>query len=95
MLKPGVCMAVYMGVAQAWKIQSTLQATGLPGCILGDWVENAGKPNMRRISTRLDRLSNDAKQNDVKNPAILFLRYPVSLYEELELQRTRDIATQQ
>ncbi|WP_335595546.1 uroporphyrinogen-III C-methyltransferase [Hyphomonas sp.] len=78
-VKPGVCVAFYMGVAQAWRIQSELLRAGVPGRAPADWVERAGQRNMRTVSTRLDRLALDANSNRVSNPAILLVRYPLSL----------------
>ncbi len=80
-MKPGVCVAFYMGVAQAWRIQSVLMAAGVPGNAPADWIEKAGQTDMRTIPTRLDRLALDAKANNVTNPAILLVRYPLSLAE--------------
>lgn len=78
-VKPGVCVAIYMGVAQAWKIQSTLMAAGVPGCAPADWIENAGQPCSRTISTTLENASHSVAQHQVTNPAILLIRYPKSL----------------
>lgn len=78
-LKPGVCAAFYMGVAQAWKIQSTLMAAGVPSEAPCDWIENAGREKRRQVPTVLSRLAHDTKVQDVKNPAILLVRYPYSL----------------
>lgn len=77
--QPGSCMGFYMGVAQAWRIQSALMSCGVPGAAPADWIERAGQKTTRVISTRLDRLSLDAKTNEVKNPAVLLVRYPYSL----------------
>ena len=78
LVKPGVCVAFYMSVAQAWRIQTALMAKGVPGHIAADWIENSGRPNARRVSSRLDRLALDARKQGVSNPAILFIRYPLS-----------------
>ncbi len=78
-MRPGVCLAFYMGVREAWKIQSTLMAAGVPADAPADWVENAGRPDVRTVPTSLGRLSLDARQNRIANPAILFVRYPLSL----------------
>lgn len=77
-LRPGTCVAFYMGVARAWKIQSTLMAAGIPGDLPADWVERAGQDNRRVISTQLQTLAHDAEKFGIQNPAILLLRYPVS-----------------
>ncbi|WP_439620951.1 uroporphyrinogen-III C-methyltransferase [Hyphomonas sp.] len=78
-VKPGVCAAFYMAVAQAWRIQSVLMKAGVPGNAPADWIERAGQADVRTIPTRLDRLALDAKTNTVTNPAILLVRYPMSL----------------
>ena len=77
--QPGSCMGFYMGVAQAWRIQSALMSCGVPGAAPADWVERAGQAEMRSITTRLDRLSLDAKTHSNQNPAVLLVRYPYSL----------------
>lgn len=78
-MRPGVCMAFYMGVAEAWRIQSTLMAAGVPASAPVNWVERAGRPETRNVETTLGRMALDAKQAGVSNPAILFVRYPYSL----------------
>ena len=78
-VRPGVCAAFYMGVAQAWKIQSTLMAAGVPGDAPCDWIERAGQPEKRQISTTLSRLAHVTRDEKVSNPAILLVRYPYSL----------------
>lgn len=77
--QPGSCMGFYMGVAQAWRIQSALMSCGVPGAAPADWIERAGQASMRTVSTRLDRLSLDAKIRNIQNPAVLLVRYPYSL----------------
>lgn len=79
LLKPGVCIAFYMGVAEAWRIQSTLMAAGVPVSAPVNWVERAGRADMRKLESTLGRLALDAKQTGIANPAILFVRYPYSL----------------
>ncbi|MBB36068.1 MAG: uroporphyrinogen-III C-methyltransferase [Hirschia sp.] len=86
-VKPGVCAAFYMGVAQAWKIQSTLMAAGVPFNAPCDWVERAGQPGMRHVSTTLSRLAHDTHANQVSNPAILLVRYPYSLAKAVSAER--------
>jgi len=79
LIRPGICIAFYMGVAQAWRIQSRLMAAGVPANAPADWVERAGQSDMRSVSSQLDRLAMDAKAHSVTNPAILLVRYPHSL----------------
>ena len=86
LVKPGVCVAFYMSVAQAWRIQTALMAKGISGHIAADWIENVGKPECRRVSSRLDRLAHDTRAERVKNPAILLIRYPHSAAVTLETQ---------
>lgn len=92
LVKPGVCAAFYMSVAQAWKIQSRLMASGVPGDAPADWIERAGRSDMRRVSTRLERLAADAESEQVTNPAILFVRYPLSLAAKTSAAKTRNSA---
>ena len=77
-VRPGICAAFYMSVAQSWRIQTALMAKGVPGSLQCDWIENAGKTDVRHVSSRLDRLAMDAREHAVKNPAILLIRYPLS-----------------
>jgi len=77
--KPGTCIAFYMGVAQAWRIQSKLLAAGVPGHAPADWIERAGQACARTVSTRVDQIALAAAEGNVSNPAILMVRYPLSL----------------
>lgn len=79
MAKPGTCMSFYMGVAQAWRIQSALMAAGVPGEATAEWVERAGQPDTRIVTSSVDRMSLDAASHGVSNPAVLIVRYPFSL----------------
>lgn len=79
LVSPGTCVAVYMAVARAWKIQAALMAAGVPGYLPAKWVERAGQARRRVVDTRLDRLALAAEHEGVQNPAILLLRYPRSL----------------
>ncbi|MEO0608060.1 MAG: uroporphyrinogen-III C-methyltransferase [Pseudomonadota bacterium] len=87
--QPGSCMGFYMGVAQAWRIQTALMSCGVPGNAPADWIERAGQDCMRAVSTRLDRLSLDAKTHEIQNPAVLIVRYPFSL-AAAQADRARD-----
>lgn len=77
--QPGSCMAFYMGVAQAWRIQSALMSCGVPGAAPADWIERAGQVSTRTVRSRLDRLSLDADTHKIANPAVLLVRFPYSL----------------
>lgn len=77
--RPGTCVTFYMGVAQAWRIQSALMASGVPGAAPADWVERAGHSDMRVVKSTVDRMSLDAKEAEISNPAVLIVRYPFSL----------------
>ncbi len=83
-IKPGVCVAFYMGVAQAWKIQSNLMAAGVPAEAPADWIENAGTAQARNVKTVLGRLAHDTKDQNVRNPSVLLIRYPYSLAAAME-----------
>lgn len=87
-VKPGVCVAFYMGVGQAWRIQSTLMAAGVPANAPADWIERAGQPETRSVKTVLGRLANDTREQGVQNPAILLIRYPYSLQNQASQQAT-------
>ncbi|MEM6627464.1 MAG: uroporphyrinogen-III C-methyltransferase [Pseudomonadota bacterium] len=79
LMKPGVCAAFYMGVGQAWRIQSTLMASGVPGHAPADWIERAGCYDSRTVSTTLERVAHAADAEHVRNPAVLLVRFPKSL----------------
>ncbi|MAQ18847.1 MAG: uroporphyrinogen-III C-methyltransferase [Sandaracinus sp.] len=85
LVKPGVCVAFYMSVAQAWRIQTALMAKGVPGHLSADWIENVGKHECRWVSSRLSRLAHDARVHRVTNPAILLIRYPLSAAAQNQL----------
>jgi uroporphyrin-III C-methyltransferase/precorrin-2 dehydrogenase/sirohydrochlorin ferrochelatase/uroporphyrin-III C-methyltransferase len=79
MAQPGTCMSFYMGVAQAWRIQSALMAAGVPGKATAQWVERAGQPDTKIVNSCVNRISLDASEHRVTNPAVLIVRYPFSL----------------
>jgi len=80
--RPGTCVSFYMGVAQAERIRLALLNAGVPAEATAEWVERAGQPISRIVSTSVDRMHLDAAQNNVKNPAVLIVRYPVSLAQK-------------
>ncbi len=92
LLRPGTSLAFYMGVAEAWSIQSKLLASGLPGSLPADWVENAGRKEVRTVHTRLDRIALSARQDGVRNPAILFVRFPLSMAQTVSVRPTANLA---
>lgn len=84
LVRPGVCIAFYMGVAQAWRIQSRLMAAGVPENAPADWIERAGQAAGRTVSTTVGQIALAARENGVTNPAILMVRYPNSLARAVE-----------
>ncbi len=76
-VKPGACVAFYMGVGQARLIEERLLAAGAPADAPADWIENAGRLEKRTVATTIGRLAADASVHGVQNPAILLVRRPL------------------
>ena len=79
LVKPGTCLSVYMGVAQAERIQTALLNAGVPESAPADWIERAGQPSSHRVETCVGRLFQDAVAHRITNPSVLIVRYPASL----------------
>jgi uroporphyrin-III C-methyltransferase/precorrin-2 dehydrogenase/sirohydrochlorin ferrochelatase len=75
LLQRGRRVAVYMGVGTADRIEQTLTAVGLGGIIDVDIVANAQLPTQKIVSCKVEALTKTLHDNDIQNPAILFLSH--------------------
>ena len=73
--RPGTLFAFYMAVAQAPVIKAQLLEAGASEDTEIVIVEKAGSPAARTFKTRLQALCDDLKRFEVKNPAIIFVRW--------------------
>ncbi len=80
---PGTSMAFYMAVQRVAEVQADLLAAGAPAACPVDIVERASTPTERHVATTLGQLADTVAAQGVRNPAILFIRYPKSLAAEL------------
>ena len=77
-IRPGATTAFYMCVANAARMSADLIAAGAPRHLRVIIVENAETGRARRFETRLDGLADCVDVNAVRNPAILFVTWPLS-----------------
>ncbi|QBF30024.1 siroheme synthase CysG [Thalassococcus sp. S3] len=75
-LRPGTTLALYMAVAAAPRIQAELLSKGLPGTLEVDVVSQASQKGEKILHCTLGTLSREMEQNDIANPAVIFIRHP-------------------
>jgi uroporphyrin-III C-methyltransferase/precorrin-2 dehydrogenase/sirohydrochlorin ferrochelatase len=81
-LRPGVRMAVYMGVRNAPLIQADLAAAGLGDTVQIDIVSKAGHPDSQTARCLARDLVETLSACGATNPAILFLTLPKRAAEQ-------------
>ncbi|MEL6977427.1 MAG: siroheme synthase CysG [Pseudomonadota bacterium] len=75
-LKPGVTMAIYMGVGAAPEIQAELLGAGLPEGLEVEVVSRAGSPDAQMLRATLGDMARAVAVSGVANPAIILVRRP-------------------
>ncbi len=75
LLQEGRRVAVYMGVGTADRIETMLLQAGLADKIDVDIVANAQLPTQKITSCKARNLLKVLRENDIQNPAILFLSH--------------------
>jgi len=75
-LRPGVTMAVYMGVASAARVKAALLAAGHDPALPTEIVTAAGAPDARSWRTTLGALAATVAGERIPNPAIILVRSP-------------------
>jgi uroporphyrin-III C-methyltransferase len=73
LVKSRTTLVVYMGVARCGHVQGSLLAAGLPASTPVAIVENASVPRERRFCTRLDRLVQDVRAQEIASPAVMVI----------------------
>lgn len=76
---PGTSVSFYMAVEKAAEVSRDLIAAGVPGECPVDIVASVSTERERHAATTLDRLAETIREEGLKSPAILFVRYPKSL----------------
>ncbi|MCO6381139.1 siroheme synthase CysG [Oceanicola sp. 502str15] len=80
---PGTTLALYMGVRKACEIQHSLLAAGVPAASEVEIVCSVSTPQERHVACRLGALAATIAEQEVSNPAIIFVRYPKTRIEPL------------
>lgn len=75
-LRPGVTLAIYMGVSAAARIQGALAAAGHDPNLQADIAAAVGTQSERHVRTTLGRLAATIAEEKLMNPAILIIRCP-------------------
>ncbi|MEO1331472.1 MAG: siroheme synthase CysG [Pseudomonadota bacterium] len=73
---PGSTSAFYMCVANAGAMSCAMMAAGAPNDLAISIVENTETARARRLDTTLEQLETTIRREQVKNPAILFVKWP-------------------
>ncbi len=73
--KPGTVFALYMAVSVAPRIQASLLAVGMPADTPVTIVENGCSPAARTVHATLAGLARAIRDNQISNPAMLFVRH--------------------
>lgn len=76
MLRPGTSLAVYMGVRQAPLIVQSLRAASVPMSLEVEIVSKASTSGETVTHCTLDTLARVLKDEQVENPAVIFVRWP-------------------
>jgi len=76
MLRPGTSLAVYMGVRQAPSMVQALREARVPMSLEVEIVSKASTAEEKVTRCNLAALPATLKQEDVKNPAVIFIRWP-------------------
>lgn len=76
---PGTAVTFYMAVDKAAEVSRDLIAAGAPGACPVDIIAAVSTARERHAATTLDRLAETIRDEGLKSPAILFVRYPKSL----------------
>lgn len=76
---PGTSMAFYMAVERAAVVRDDLICAGAPAECPVEIVASVSTPQERHVSTTLGALAETIAAEGIRNPAILFVRYPKSL----------------
>jgi len=79
LVRTGLPLVIYMGVARCEEIQRGLLEAGMPGSMPVAAVANATRPDQREMATRLDRLAGDLRAAAIGSPAILVIGEVVKL----------------
>jgi uroporphyrin-III C-methyltransferase len=73
LVKTGMTLVIYMGVARAAKVQAALTAAGMPRHTPAAVVQDASLPRERQIRTTVGRLSEDIATHEIASPAIMVI----------------------
>ena len=90
--RPGEVAAVYMGKKSARFIQGRLIMHGADRATPVTLIENASRPDQRRITTTLDRLVHDMQDADLTGPALMLIGLAPRRVEADKLTKTQEFA---
>ena len=76
MLQPGTSLAIYMGVARAGSIVSSMEAASIPLSLKVDIVCHASTTNERKLHCTLADLPKMVRDGAVENPAVILVSWP-------------------
>jgi uroporphyrin-III C-methyltransferase/precorrin-2 dehydrogenase/sirohydrochlorin ferrochelatase len=77
--RPGVTLAVYMGVANAGGIAASLRAAGCPADVPVEIVSAAQTARELHVTATLGTLAERIEATEVQSPAMLLIRWPKTM----------------
>ncbi len=83
---PGSTSAFYMCVANAGTMARGLMAAGAPGDLSVTVVDKAEMAGSRTVTSALDQLEATMRAEQVRNPAILFVKWPQRRARDLQVE---------
>jgi len=73
LVRSGLTLVIYMGVARCAELERALLAAGMPADMPAAIVQNASRSDQRVVATRLDGLSADVEAHRIGSPAIFIV----------------------
>ena len=82
-LRPGACVALYMGVSSARMIEERLRQSEYRRDISVEVVADAQRANQKVVNCEADGLAKALEDHSIRNSAMIFLRLPKSAAREV------------
>ncbi len=88
---PGGTLAIYMGVSEIANITKELLDGGMDASTPAAIIERGTYPTSRTVISTLGKLSDDAVQNNIKSPAVIFIGRTIEFNKSMEWMATRPL----
>ena len=88
---PGGTLAIYMGVGEISNITKELLDGGADASTPAAIIERGTYPTSRTVISTLERLPDDAVQNNIKSPAVIIIGKTINLRKSMEWMASRPL----